>query len=275
MLKRWLIVMVLMATTQVGDAIAADLHLPISGTLEIDAQGHVTDCEVTSKAASEGVKAVVMQNMRRWTFEPVIRNGVAVPARTKVALRLLAQKVGNDYQLKIESAQFYGARESTKGGMTPPRYPPEAARIGLGGSVLLALQVDAQGKVLDVVPVQSSLLAGKARERILEQWRGVFEKASLQAARQWTFQPADAAKGDELVTTLIVPVDFRMGDGSKAPLPLDQEGWRSDRAGPVREIPWLAADHQQFNADGLQGGQAMAIGEPPVRPITELVGTLL
>jgi len=273
--KKFISVCLTLAALQAGSVLAGDLHLPLTGSIAIDSQGHVTDCEIISKPGSEAVKAAVLQSMRGWRFVPVVRDGIAVPARSKVNLRLLATEVNGGYEMKIERAQFFGGREPADKGMEPPRYPKDAARIGLSGNVLLALQVDSQGSVTDVVSVQSSLLVSHTPESVMRRWRKVFEKASEDAARKWTFKPADPAKGDELVTTLIVPVTYRIGDGSGSALQADDEGWQQDKAGPMRQIPWLAVDQQQFDANGLRDGQVMALAEPPITPAQPLVGRAL
>ena len=59
---------------------------------------------------------------------------------------------------------------------SPPRYPVEAARQGVGGSVLLLVTVGADGSVREVQVEKSTP-------------QGVFDAVSIEAARQWRFNP--------------------------------------------------------------------------------------
>ncbi|WP_222563886.1 TonB family protein [Novilysobacter antarcticus] len=80
------------------------------------------------------------------------------------------------------------------GRMPPPRYPADAAKQGIGGKVVLVLQLDAQGKVSGV-EVESSQPAG------------VFDQAAIDAARNWTLNPA-MKDGKPVAGKVRVPVTF-------------------------------------------------------------------
>jgi len=77
----------------------------------------------------------------------------------------------------------------------PPRYPEEAARAHINGEVVLLLDVDATGAVT-AVEVERAQPAG------------VFEEASLAAARQWRFRPA-MLDGQPAAARLRLPISFR------------------------------------------------------------------
>lgn len=79
---------------------------------------------------------------------------------------------------------------------TPPRYPAAAFEAGITGKVILLVDVAADGSVADV-QVETS------------QPQGVFDQVTLDAARQWRFEPA--MKGGKPVAGRIrVPVTFEM-----------------------------------------------------------------
>lgn len=110
----------------------------------------------------------------------------------------------------------------------PPRYPAAAVAGKQSGRVLLKLLVGADGRVKDAV-VEKSVPAG------------VFDEASLVAARQWTFDPR-LKDGKPVEGWVRVPIDFAIdvdGDGS---------GAAAD--GPDAERQPLA-----LNAPGTGGGQ--------------------
>ena len=63
--------------------------------------------------------------------------------------------------------------------MNPPKYPPAAARAGIQGTVILIIDVDANGNVTNVSVEKSS------RNRDLD-------RAAMDAARKWRFNPGQA-----------------------------------------------------------------------------------
>ena len=83
-------------------------------------------------------------------------------------------------------------------GMAPPSYPKEAVDQKLEGTVILIVDVAADGTASKVV-VERATPAG------------VFDAAALEAVKKWTFNPE--MKGGKAVAGRVrVPVDFRMDD---------------------------------------------------------------
>ncbi|MGO1891624.1 MAG: energy transducer TonB, partial [Luteimonas sp.] len=80
--------------------------------------------------------------------------------------------------------------------MNPPRYPPSALRSGITGTVILIVSVDANGNVTDVEVERSS------RNRDLD-------RAAIQAARKWSFNPA-VVDGVSSAGLVRIPVDFTL-----------------------------------------------------------------
>ncbi len=80
--------------------------------------------------------------------------------------------------------------------LTPPRYPKAAFDQGISGKVVLRVEVDAAGKPGDV-RVLSSTPAG------------VFDEASIAAAKQWTFEPA-RQNGHAVASALKIPMTFEL-----------------------------------------------------------------
>lgn len=249
----------------VAHAQTAELRMPVKGEIGIDPGGAVFDYRLDTELAP-AVAALVERSVRQWKFEPVSRGGVAIHAKARMQLTLVAHKVADGFQLKVEEVHFTGYRKTAL--MNPPRYPAEAARAGVSGDVLVAVRVDARGKVVDAAPVQSSWPYKKFSESSMRYWGKVLEKASVDAARRWTFEPADATQPESADTTLVVPVSFRVN------APRATEGWRQETAGPAKPIPWLAAAQQTFDATGLKQGEAMAL-DYSVKLKTSVVGTAL
>ena len=80
--------------------------------------------------------------------------------------------------------------------MNPPKYPPAAARAGIQGTVVLVIDVDANGNVTNVSVEKSS------RNRDLD-------RAAMDAARKWRFN-AGQSGGQKTAGRVRVPVDFKM-----------------------------------------------------------------
>ena len=76
----------------------------------------------------------------------------------------------------------------------PPQYPPSAARRGEAGTVLLQVQVDAQGRPVVVDVVQSS------RSRALD-------REAVRAVRRWEFSPA-VRNGQSVASKVLIPIEF-------------------------------------------------------------------
>ena len=77
-----------------------------------------------------------------------------------------------------------------------PAYPAAAQRAGEQGTVLLQVEVGADGRPDDVS------LARRSGSRDLD-------RAALEAVRGWTFEPA-TRNGEPVASTVQVPVEFRL-----------------------------------------------------------------
>ncbi len=88
-----------------------------------------------------------------------------------------------------------------------PRYPVAAAQQGIGGKVLLVVDVAADGSVRGV-EIEKSEPAG------------VFDAATLEAVKQWKFEPA-SENGKPVAGRVRIPVDFEVEkkDGAGGALP--------------------------------------------------------
>ncbi|AKC88437.1 hypothetical protein WQ53_14840 [Pseudoxanthomonas suwonensis] len=78
-----------------------------------------------------------------------------------------------------------------------PRYPLEALRRGDSGTVVLQVQVDAQGQPVSID------VAERSGSRDLD-------RAALEAVSRWHFEPARDAAGTPVPGTLAVPIDFKL-----------------------------------------------------------------
>lgn len=81
----------------------------------------------------------------------------------------------------------------------PPRYPQDAARAGTQGWVDVEFMVTSQGSVVDAKVLDS-------------QPRRLFDRAALEAVRQWRFQPA-LRNGVPTDAVLRQRIEFKLGGG--------------------------------------------------------------
>lgn len=87
--------------------------------------------------------------------------------------------------------------------LAPPRYPAQAYAQGVGGQVVLLVDVRADGSVAEAAVERSEP-------------RGVFDEAALSAARQWHFKPA-MVDGKAVGGRVRVPVGFEVERTAGAP----------------------------------------------------------
>ncbi|GAB6068503.1 hypothetical protein JCM13664_18230 [Methylothermus subterraneus] len=110
-----------------------------------------------------------------------------------------AFELGTDQHLLGETANDEEAID------TPPQpvatfsftYPPQAKKANLQGYVLLAVQVDEQGRVIEAQVLESSP-------------PGVFEQSALEGIRRWRFSPA-RAKGKPVAAWVQQKIVFQLG----------------------------------------------------------------
>jgi TonB family protein len=99
------------------------------------------------------------------------------------------------------------ARDSgpTYSALKPPRYPKEAFEAEQSGRLVLELEVDAEGKPLDVSVASSTN-------------PGVFDAAAIDAVKGWKFNPA-LKDGKPVAARVQVPICFSLTDDSDCPGP--------------------------------------------------------
>ena len=229
------------------------LQLDVAGELAIDTDGTVYQHNITTIVTPE-IKALLDKAIDAWRFEPVVRMGQAVPARSSVYLTLTATPVEAGYRLRIERVRFGGSRKMVTGSLRAI-YPHEAVRARASAEVQLAVRVDGAGKVLDAVALRSRLLGVRAKANVEKQLLDAFERDSVRAIRDAMFNPADLAHGEPADTTLIMPMMFCVEGACET---LGRPGWRLVARDLGRAIPWLPAERQAFDADGLGNGQTLA-----------------
>jgi hypothetical protein len=234
------------------------IELTAGGEIQIAPDGHVSDYLLKTHLAP-AVAQALDHAVRSWHFEPIAVDGRAVAAKTTMTIQLHGEpKSGGDtYSLSVSSVHF---GVLTKAKQVLPEYPYDAVQARLGARVVLHLQIDADGNVVQALPGQTSLTARARSEHEAELWRRRFEKASIAAALQWHYDPSESIDGKPMANRYaIAPIVFGVRDGPSDPGP---QGWVAYVPGPVHPAPWdeavAAGDDQQRFAQLSNGETASA-----------------
>lgn len=250
--------------------------MPASGTIEIDTQGHVADYTIKdAEAYDQALLDLMARNIQRWVFKPVLVDGVPRQARFDMFLRLQAKPLDDGrFEASIASAAFgrgdaapANTRVTVRGERQPPRYPEGELRNGIGGTVLVLLRIGPDGNVVDAA-VEQTNLAAIGREGAMNAWRKDLERATLAAAKHWTFDPPtageDAGKRDWIVRT---PVVFTPAVRA-APVVPGQ--WQRYVPGPRYVLAWKdRKPSADAGIDALPGGRLFP-AEQPLHLLTSL-----
>jgi hypothetical protein len=140
----------------------------------------------------------------------------------------------------------------------------------LAGTVYLLVRAARDGTVTDVIAEQVNLKV-VASENVMEQWRHVFEKASVRQAKRWKFSPptqGEKASADYFV--MRVPVVFSLDNPSRTNV---YGRWEAYVPGPRKADPWQeGTEGIGFSPDTLAPGEAYLAGSG-LRLKTSLSGT--
>jgi hypothetical protein len=206
-----------------------------------------------------------------WTFQPVLRDGKPVAAKASMSLRVVAQPIGDGkFRVGVRSAWFGDpGRGISKDKGTPPRYPMQAIRGRVEGTVYVALRLDREGRVSDAAAEQVNLRV-IASDNEMKHWREVFAKATLNAARLWTFSPADPSDhAPYRDVTVPVAYELHVGPAPTAPSPESKYGqWQTYVPGPLEPVPWSDADRMLTGGvdalpdDGVFGASSLSLLTP-------------
>ncbi len=242
-----------------------EYEIDLAGQIEVAPDGSVHAWSIESKALKPAVAKALEAQMRQWTFEPIDVDGRPVIARTRWRVTLEAQPVGENLALRV--AHVYFGEPSRAGRMEPPRFPPSAARSGVGAKVVLILKLDEAGRVTDVHAEQTSLSPSLRSDASAERWRRRFVEASSQAAKQWTFEIGEIVDGKPADTSVRVPVVF-------IPPGLAPEGWQAFVPGPRVPAPWADEAGELIALEDLEEGDLRPLN-PRFKLRSEVVGSLL
>ena len=127
------------------------------------------------------------------TQQPAVVDETAAPAAVVADKKPVEKKPA----AKPKPVARINRDPSPLAGNQAPKYPPQALRAGVEGSVSVRVEVDASGNATDVQVVERS----GERSRDLD-------RAVTDAVRKWRFEPA-MKDGKAVAGAVVVPVEFK------------------------------------------------------------------
>ena len=232
--------------------VAADVH--------VGADGAVVDYRLDG-TLDHALADRLEHEVRGWRFTPVLRDGRAVPAKTRLLITLQpAQDWGRWTVADVSPGEPALARRA----MLMPDFPESALRAHLSARVLLDLKLAPDGKV-EAVHVEQTSLDRPGDPKLAAQWADIFGPPSVRAAKSWKFLPPESVDGEPVGATIRIAIVF--------PYDVDTIGTHRFYPGPITPAPWLAAP-TDATPDALADGQIQAL-EARVRLADAVVGHVL
>ena len=264
-----LLLLVLPADAGRHDAVRKQVEasMVLKGTIDVDDAGKVVayavdDAEKVDAAALD----VLSRHVPAWRFEPVVLNGQAVHARSRMRVRLVATPLDSgDYSVSIKDTDFpplAPAQPQPKEGpvsveMRAPSYPKTPLYVGASGMVVVVARIGFSGNVEDAV-VEQVNLGAIGEDRDMELWRKQFGDAAIKAAKASQFTPYGDPDGSAQPSSVRIPYVFELS-GSTIDRPYGQ--WSAYLPGPRQPVPWLLGV-QSGAPDLLASGEMLRLGDP-------------
>jgi hypothetical protein len=241
----------------------------VEGSVVLAKDGTVQLATVdTPEKHGQPIADLVHKAAMTWRFEPVIRDGQPVVAKSSMHVRvILTQMPDGNYTARIKGATFGGndtdapdTLYSENQKTIPPHYPPAAIRSRVQGAVYLAMHIDHDGHVTDAVAEQVNL-ENSGPEHLLRKYREVMVKASLDAARRWTYRvPTVGPLAGRDSWTVHVPIVYTLNEVGVRPV---ERVWRTYVPGPYTPAPWVDKP-SMATADALADDGGYTEGAGPV-----------
>lgn len=244
----------------------------VRGTIVLAKDGTVQTAVIDDEAKyGKPIAEMVRKAAQQWLFYPVLRDGKPVVAKSNMYVRVVLDKQPDgNYSARIKGATFGDMDSKSTDTLhntennkhIPPRNVEAVFRAHVQGTVYLALHVDRSGRVIDAVAEQINL-DNTGPDRVLRQYREFLAKATLDAARRWTYVvPTTGRLANQDSWTIHVPVSYRLNPpgGTSA----SESVWETYVPGPYTPAPWDNKPDTN-DVDVLADGDVMTDGAGPIR----------
>ncbi|MDR6841536.1 energy transducer TonB [Pseudoxanthomonas sacheonensis] len=226
----------------------------VTGELVVAPDGAVKSYKLDrADALPPETKQLLAEVIPSWELDVANADGSPLqsPAAVKMSVQLLARPIaGVDDKLRV-TIQDTAFRDpnvpfevKAKAALTPPKYPPFAARSGVSGIVYVVLRLDPDGTVAEthVERVDMTVLSD---EKTLRKFSKVLTEAAVEAAKQWTFDIAPERLAKPGPVAVRMPITFKMATDENHIPKAEYGRWQAYVPGPYAPIPW-----QKRTADG-------------------------
>lgn len=247
----------------------------VTGTIGINPDGSVSGY-ILDKAEKlpPGALSTLTKNISSWKFEPVMRDGKAVAAKSYMSVRLVAKPMGQgSYSISVGGAHFGKSRKDKGQKGTEiayahdhrraPKYPRNAVMHGVMGTVYLVVRVGRDGKVQQVAAEQVDLFA-KGSPSMMEKGRQELARSSVNWGKRLTFTvPTKGPEANNSHWTVRIPVNYLINGYMPGQRPGRHRikrrygQWQAYIPGPRQYLPWLGdqvADQGGADAIPSDGG---------------------
>lgn len=241
----------------------------VDGTIVLAKDGAVQLATVEHpEKYGQPIADLVRKAALTWRFDPVLRDGQPVIAKASMHVRvILTKNADGNFTARIKGATFGGNNADTPDNLYSenqktigPRYPMAAIKARVQGTVYLALHIDREGHVTDAVAEQVNL-ENTGADGVLQKYRQLMAKASLEAVRRWTYRvPTTGQLAGQDSWTLHVPIVYTLNVYGAAPV---ERVWRTYVPGPYTPAPWVDKP-SMATADALADDGSYTEGAGPV-----------
>jgi hypothetical protein len=242
-MKHVVLGVLILALTGVAYAAQPKLQasMAVSGELVVGPDGKTTGYTLDQPdKLPSAVVELIARTVPTWRFATVSKDGKPVAAKARMSLGVIADPADDGaFALRVGAVEFGSANDKDLPHVVKrrlPTYPHEAIERRVAGEVYLLLELDAGGKVAKAA-VERVDLRATGSEQDMALMRDVLAKASLQAARQWTYALPQTPRSAKAPVLMHVPVDYTLR-GEGLPREPGYGQWRSYVPGPVQPINW-------------------------------------
>ncbi|MGL4243121.1 MAG: hypothetical protein ACRCTI_18560 [Beijerinckiaceae bacterium] len=267
---RWILAAALAAVAATATLRASEPAAPASpevrrfeatttGTLTVEPDGSVSAVDLPP-ALEAPFRDAYLEAIRRWRFEPIVRDGRAVRAEGHMSLGLYLEAEGTErLRAGFERVSFINPPSEdppTKRITLRIEYPAALLRSGIGGEVEVVVERDDEGRVLRAAARRGALYTADTKPTAaMRRAMGQLARAAVDAARRL---PTPSAPDQRVV---VMPVTFAASGPGNA-------FWR-----PVLDIPleppaWVLA--------AVDAEWVSVAGDTPstlIRPLQTIDGT--